>query len=78
VGKPEAKRQLGRPTHRWRDNIKMDLQEVSSDNSRTTGFIVITFYTGSPCIRYVQNLNLCENQHKKKDVALCKIINMDL
>jgi len=28
VGKPEGKRPLGRPTHRWEDNINMDLQEV--------------------------------------------------
>ena len=28
VGKPEGKRQLGRPRHRWEDNIKMDLREV--------------------------------------------------
>jgi len=28
VGKPEGKRPLGRPRHRWEDNIKMDLQEV--------------------------------------------------
>jgi hypothetical protein len=28
VGKPEGKRPLGRPTRRWEDNIKMDLQEV--------------------------------------------------
>jgi len=28
VGKHEGKRQLGRPRHRWEDNIKMDLQEV--------------------------------------------------
>jgi hypothetical protein len=28
VGKPEAKRSLGRPRRRWEDNIKMDLQEV--------------------------------------------------
>jgi len=27
VGKPEAKRPLGRPRHRWEVNIKMDLQE---------------------------------------------------
>ena len=27
VGKPEGKRPLGRPGHRWEDNIKMDLQE---------------------------------------------------
>ena len=28
VGKPEGKRQLGRPRCRWENNIKMDLQEV--------------------------------------------------
>ena len=28
VGKPEGKRPLGRPRHRWVDNIKMYLQEV--------------------------------------------------
>jgi len=28
VGKPEGKRPLGRPRHRWKDNIKMDLQEM--------------------------------------------------
>ena len=28
VGKPEGKRQLGRPRRRWEDNISMDLQEV--------------------------------------------------
>jgi hypothetical protein len=27
VGKPEEKRPLGRPNHRWVDNIRMDLQE---------------------------------------------------
>jgi hypothetical protein len=28
MGKPEGKRPLGRPRHRWEDNIKMDLQEA--------------------------------------------------
>jgi hypothetical protein len=28
VGNPEGKRPLGRPRHRWVDNIKMDLQDV--------------------------------------------------
>jgi hypothetical protein len=28
MGKPEVKRPLGRPRHRWEDDIKMDLQEV--------------------------------------------------
>jgi len=28
VRRPEGNRSLGRPRHRWKDNIKMDLQEV--------------------------------------------------
>jgi hypothetical protein len=28
MGKPEGKRSLGRPRHRWVYNIKMDLTEV--------------------------------------------------
>jgi hypothetical protein len=29
VGKPEEKRQFGRPKRRWADEIKMDLREIS-------------------------------------------------
>jgi hypothetical protein len=28
VGNPGEKRPLGRPRHKWKDNMKMDLQEV--------------------------------------------------
>jgi hypothetical protein len=28
VGKPEGKRSLGRPRHRWEENIKMSLREI--------------------------------------------------
>ena len=28
VGKPEEKRPLGRPKHRWKEYIKMDMQEM--------------------------------------------------
>jgi len=28
VGIPEGKRPLGRPMHRWEDNIKVDIKEV--------------------------------------------------
>jgi hypothetical protein len=31
VGKPEGKRPLGRPRHRWADNIKIDLREIVWD-----------------------------------------------
>ncbi|KAJ4436659.1 hypothetical protein ANN_16790 [Periplaneta americana] len=32
VGRPDGKRPLGRPRHRWEDNIKMDLREVGYDD----------------------------------------------
>jgi hypothetical protein len=28
MGRPEGRRPLGRPRHKWEDNIKMDLQEA--------------------------------------------------
>jgi hypothetical protein len=28
IDNPEGKKSLGRPMHRWEDNIKLDLQEV--------------------------------------------------
>jgi hypothetical protein len=28
VGKPEGRRPLGRPRHRWEDGIRMDLEEI--------------------------------------------------
>jgi hypothetical protein len=28
VGKPEGKRQVGRPRRKWEDNIRMDLREM--------------------------------------------------
>jgi hypothetical protein len=31
VGKPERKTPLGRPRHRWADNIKMGLREIGWD-----------------------------------------------
>jgi hypothetical protein len=31
VGRPEGKRALVRPRHRWDDNVKMDLREIGID-----------------------------------------------
>jgi hypothetical protein len=31
VGRPEGKRPLGRPRHRWEDNIKMDIWKTGSE-----------------------------------------------
>jgi hypothetical protein len=28
VGRPKGKRPLGRPRHRWEENIKLDLREI--------------------------------------------------
>jgi hypothetical protein len=36
VGKPEVQRPLGRPGRGWKDNIKMDLQEVGLGHGLST------------------------------------------
>jgi hypothetical protein len=33
VGRPEGKRPLGRPRHRWENNITMDLREIVIDGA---------------------------------------------
>ena len=33
MGKPEGKRQLGRPRRKWEDNTKIDLQEVALEGN---------------------------------------------
>jgi hypothetical protein len=33
VWSPEGKRPLGKPKHRWEDNIKMDLGEIGIDGA---------------------------------------------
>jgi hypothetical protein len=33
VGRPEGKKPLGRPRHRGKDNIKMDLREIGIDGA---------------------------------------------
>jgi hypothetical protein len=44
AGRPEGRRPLGRPRHRWEDNIKMDLQEVGW--GAWTGLIWLRISTG--------------------------------
>jgi len=39
VGRPEKKKPLARPRHRWEDNIQMDLQEVGWGRRAWTGLI---------------------------------------
>jgi hypothetical protein len=33
VGRPEGKRPLERPRHRWEDNIKKDLRDIGMDGA---------------------------------------------
>jgi hypothetical protein len=45
VGRPERRRPLGRPWCRWKDNIKMDLQDVGLGRA-WTGLIWLRIGTG--------------------------------
>jgi hypothetical protein len=33
VGRPECERPLGRPRHRWEDNIKVERREIGMDGA---------------------------------------------
>jgi hypothetical protein len=45
VGKPEGKRTLGRPRHRWVDNIKMDLREIGWDGTFCKNLLIFLVCT---------------------------------
>jgi hypothetical protein len=51
VGKPEGKRPLGRPRHRWMDNMKMDFGEIGLGGGLTA------FDSG------VESSRECSNEH---------------
>jgi hypothetical protein len=36
VGRPKGKRPLGRPRHRWEDNMKLDLREIEINGANWT------------------------------------------
>jgi hypothetical protein len=54
VGKPEGKRPLGRPRHRWIDNIKIDLVEVGWDGVDWIG-LAQDRYVWRPLVNSVMN-----------------------
>ena len=37
LGKPEGKRSLGRPRHRWEDNTKVDIKEIGMRGENLSG-----------------------------------------
>jgi hypothetical protein len=44
--RPEGKKPLGRPSLRWEDSIKIDLQEVGWGGEAWTGLICVRIGTG--------------------------------
>jgi hypothetical protein len=46
VGKPEGRRPLERPKHRWEVSIKMDLEEVAWDGVAWPALIWLRIGTG--------------------------------
>jgi hypothetical protein len=51
VEKPEGKRPLGRPIHRWVDNIKMGLRERGWDGMVWIGLIWLRIGTSGGLLR---------------------------
>ena len=44
IGKPTGKRPLGRPRHRWEDNIRMDLEEIGINAGNWVGSAQDRYY----------------------------------
>ena len=57
VGKPEGRRPLGRPSLRWVDNIRMDLQEVGCGNMDRIG-LAQDRYRWRTLVSAVMNLHI--------------------
>jgi hypothetical protein len=55
VGNPESKRPLGRPRRRWKDNIKMNFQEVGGVVG--TGWSCFRIGTGGGTCEYGKELS---------------------
>jgi hypothetical protein len=51
AGKPEGKRPLGKPRHRWDDNIKVDLKEVECGTWTGSSWLMIRTGGGPLCMR---------------------------
>jgi hypothetical protein len=47
LGKPEGKRLIGRPSHRWVDNIKITLKELRWRMGVWAGFILLRIKASS-------------------------------
>jgi hypothetical protein len=50
VGKPEGRRPLGRPRHRWEDGVRMDLREIGLGGIVISSQVLFTmevYYTHS-------------------------------
>jgi hypothetical protein len=59
VGRPEGRRPLGRPRHKWEDNIKMYLQEVGWRGMAWTGLIWFRIGAGLwALVKVVMNLRI--------------------
>jgi hypothetical protein len=64
VGKPERKRRLGRPRHRWVDNIKMALREIAQMGERSNAYRILGVKPegkrplGRPRRRWVDNIKM--------------------
>jgi hypothetical protein len=57
VGKPEGKKPLGRPRHRWVDNIKKDLVEIGWGGLNWIGLAHYR-YRWRPLVNAVFNLRV--------------------
>jgi len=58
----EGKKPLGRPRHRWEDNIKMDLREIGIDGAKLIRL--------APLASFCENGNELSGSTKKGEYSL--------
>jgi hypothetical protein len=74
VGKPERRRLLGRPRHRWLDNIRMDLVEVGWVDIDWTG-LAQDRDRWRALVNSVLNLRVPQNARKVSSVQTTRDIS---
>jgi hypothetical protein len=67
VGKPEGRRSLGRPRHRWSDNNRVDLVEVEWDDVDWIGL-------GEVDVNSFGFHKLLGNYRVCKQLGICRVV----
>jgi hypothetical protein len=76
VGKPEGRGPLGRPRHRWVDNIRMDLVEVVWGDVDWIGVVVDRGRWGAVAnsVSNFRSHKMLGNYRVSKQLGICRVV----